>query len=470
MYRKNEKERRINVIVLLMMVMVFGFISCESTHHLVNISTEGVNETLIRGEHYQSIEKDGLIVDITGRPEKNTVRYIVGIHNYKKSPVLFDFADLEVQQGNYEDLKWKSLSVYTSDNYSKKLKTQNFWEQVGWGFAAGLNAASASYSTSTSYGTVSSYGGNSYNYTANTTTYNPGAGSAVASSYLLMADYSDRIDKQYMDKIDQLYLKTSDVHPKDSYFGLFYTKQGNNPDYKISIPLSGDVFEFQFRRSDYKEVLNPWLDRSKPRHSIMISYLPKSERFGALYKYSNNEGWGGYFGLTMPSKKGDDFQNVVHARFYGSGPDELFRPSGLSDPDPNDSYHYSDDYDWYFVPDEKSTFIKDLFGMYGGFSYKVLPYTWFLGGIGLGYYEDIYHYGKLFFKRKIDPNTSYSYIKDIWLDSYSYYSYSSLLIAPQIGINFIFNKIDIGLLASVQFAESLTKGNLVFEVLGGIAI
>ena len=87
-----------------------------------------------------------------------------------------------------------------------------------------------------------------------------------------MADIDDYLSKDHARSIDRAYLKSSQIIPGSNQIGLFFTKDGSQPDYKLIVPIEDEVFEFQFRRSDYKEVLNPWLDRSKPRHSLLFSY------------------------------------------------------------------------------------------------------------------------------------------------------------------------------------------------------
>lgn len=457
---------KLKLVWALIYVLIVGLlVSCESTHHLMVIDDPDVENITIRGKEYEIIHTDDLSIGMTGNPESNTVKYVVSMMNQRSYPLYFDFSSILVQEGNYDEGKWRQLEIYTVDKYLKRLKTMNFWEEVMVGVAAGLNAASASRSTSTSYGTLYS-GTSSYNYTAYTNTYNPAAGQLAAALTLDAA--SDNLYENQLDIISaqKNYLNSSIIQPGESYTGVLYTKQGNSPDYKISFDIDNSDYSFYFKRSDYKEVLNPWLDRSKPRHSILISYVPKIDRYGAYYKYANNKGFGGYLGLTSESHEHDFITETYEGHYY-ENPGILWDMYGV-DPDLSDgkgSYAY----DWRITPTERDPILASSFGFFGGITYKVFPYTWLMGGLGVEMTSALYTYGSLYYTTGnfSDPLSSFTYYKDAWVES-TYRGVPDIIIPLQIGLNFITNFIDIGILYTSRGTDK-PFSQYAIEVLGGIA-
>jgi hypothetical protein len=429
------------------------------------IDDPNVETMTVRGKDYEFIQTDDLSIGITGNPESNTVKYVVSMVNQKSNPLFFDFSSISVQEGSYDEGRWRQLEIYAVDDYLQRLKTHNFWEEVMIGLAAGMSAANASRSTSTSYGTLYS-GTSSYNYTAYTTTYNPAAGQ-LAAALTLDAASDDLYENQLnIRAAEKYYLNSSTIQPGESYTGVFYTKQGNSPDYRISFDINNSDYLFYFKRSDYKEVLNPWLDRSKPRHSILISYVPRIDRYGAYYKYANNNGFGGYFGLTTESHEHDFITETYDGHYY-ENPGILWDMYGV-DPDLGDgkgSYAYN----WRIAPTDQDPILSSVFGFFGGITYKVFPYTWLMAGFGIEMVDALYTYGHLYYTtgRYDDPLSSFTYYKDAWVES-TYRGVPDSIVPFQIGLNFITNFVDIGILYTYRSTDDPFSQSAI-EILGGIA-
>ncbi|HOG42193.1 MAG TPA: hypothetical protein PLI69_06620 [Bacteroidales bacterium] len=424
----------------------------------MSIHSDINEEFVVGGQPVQISEQNDISVAVIATPDKDTVRYTVDITNYRNEPVFLDVDAIEVQQGRSELHHWKPLATYSAIGYAKRLKSINTFNQIVYGVAAGISSASAFYSTSYTTG---------YGYGAYTTTYNPSAGYASSGSYLLMADIDDYLSKDHARSIDRAYLKSSQIIPGSNQIGLFFTKDGSQPDYKLIVPIEDEVFEFQFRRSDYKEVLNPWLDRSKPRHSLLFSYTPRSPRLGFYYKYSDDAAWGWYFGATLASNNDWPTFDLWATTSSYDGGQTLLRPNAWTqDPDPSDSLRSPSDYDWFFDHKKGSDFFNEYFSMYVGFTRKLIPYTWLLGGIGFGVHDGEYYQGTVFYKPKGADSSEYKSYGSGWI----YNSYDSmLLIVPQFGFGWIFNNIDLTLFASVPFAD-FTKSKFYVEFLVGFAI
>ena len=210
-----------NRLYLIILILVTPYIISAQTF----ISETNDSTTVIEyndGKQWVYKNIDGLTIGMTNEEIKDDYGkyYQIGIFicNNRDSTILFNpenvFADLRANNG-----KTKPLEVYTHDKLQKKIKKAQRWAMALYGFAAGLNAASAGYSTTytTSYT-------NGYAYTSINRTYNANAAyQANMALSMQMQTLGKEMDNDRMVR-EQGYLKLNTIHPGDAIAGYMNIK------------------------------------------------------------------------------------------------------------------------------------------------------------------------------------------------------------------------------------------------------
>ncbi len=263
-------------------------------------------------------------------------------------------------------------------------------------------------------------------------------------------------NQEYLTYLEKNLLFDSLIPANENYNGIFVVDEKKGPDYKVVFEFSPtEIFVFYFTRSDKDEILNPWKDKNRSRHSVVGGVSPLFNHFSVYYLWSKPKGVGFYGGLSYRADSiGKDIILKTNLDYNLINYD-LGYPNPLNKP-------YKTFYDWKVEYDEN--IIKyDAFGISGGVTIKTFPYTWLLVGIGIEMLSGRLYDGKLYYRYTGDyqnPSTNYTFYKSGWIMDKKF----EVLFAPQLGVNFITNKLDIGAMISYSF-----KGSFAFDIMAGIA-
>lgn len=223
----------------------------------------------VDGEPWPYYIHDGLMVAMTNSRTNDYGKYYrvyLNITNNTFFPIEFDpsetIAILEDKKG-----KTRNLEVQTSEQYDKRIRRTQMWEEALVGFANGLAAANAGYSTSTtqsnysgssySSGSASAYGSGGYAYgsysgstsyygssTSTTRTYDASAAyQAQLAASQQMAAFSES-NFQVRQARQEGYLKRTTIYPGESISGYFNIKRKNGETLYIYLKVGGAEFQF----------------------------------------------------------------------------------------------------------------------------------------------------------------------------------------------------------------------------------
>lgn len=232
------------------------------------------------------------------------------------------------------------------------------------------------------------------------------------------------------------------IQSSTRYSGSFYVPAGVGPDYKIRIIVSSDEFiDFYFSRSDRDNVANPLKDRNYGRHSILASVnVPGFDTYGLYYIYSGKY-VGGYFGINCDLSGA--FTNPLGYTDTGKLQDlQIDNRSGLNN--------------FSFTRDPQIQSELDYINVIGGITIKTIPHTWLMLGCGVDLVNN-YYYGNL---QAEDRNGDAVDLGDGYI---AYYA-TGVDVIPEIGLNLIFDHLDI----AGTFQYSQIKGGI-FNLMVGFA-
>lgn len=221
------------------------------------------------GEAWPYYLNDGIMIAMTNTEVNDYGKYYriyINLTNNSLFPIEFDPSDAVAI---LTDKKGKeiALEVQTAQQYDKRIRRTQMWEEALVGFANGLAAANAGYSTSTttssysghsnSYGSASAYGTGGYAYgsysghsnyygssTSTTRTYDAGAAyqAQLAASqnmaYMSESNYKVRQARQ------EGYLKRTTIRPGESISGYFNIKRKKGDSLVITLNIAGAKYQF----------------------------------------------------------------------------------------------------------------------------------------------------------------------------------------------------------------------------------
>ena len=173
------------------------------------------------GDEWAMIAKEGFIVGVSNKLTNNS----------------FVFTPETVS--SYCTLKDRSVNrmkVYTSESFQKMIRNKQMWAEALTGFAKGLNAGMAGYSTSY---VSSPYGG----YTVST--YNPGnaaVANMIATNQMMEMGKQMENDRKIR---DEGYLKKNTIHPGEGIVGYMFVKKQRGVTMEVQIPVNGVVFDYK---------------------------------------------------------------------------------------------------------------------------------------------------------------------------------------------------------------------------------
>lgn len=268
---------------------------------------------------------------------------------------------------------------------------------------------------------------------------------STSLSITFSADVSvnENIDNQEEDTIN------------DVYKGSFLVPAGNGPDYKLRFIVSENEFiDFYFSRSDRDNIVNPFKDRTYARHSLLAGCGFYDElNYGGYYIYSGTSlGFyiGGLFDINFTGDeigtyKGDP-NDVVPA-------DETPKPNG-----------YLNNYTYNYSLHDIDNVLYNIYTIDLGLTFKIIPNTWLMLGCGIKY-SVMYVNGNLYYKYDFEDDTAYSNPVRYLDTGYVKNEEKDISFYPEVGLNFIFDHLDLGLLCQY----SINDNNFKFVVLAGLA-
>lgn len=238
------------------------------------------------GQAWPYYNKNGILVGMTNTMVKDYGKYFqisIIISNNSMFPIVFDpdgiTASLTDQNGTTHDLK-----VLSSYEYMKKVTRQQNWAMAMNGFAEGMAAYNAGYSTSTTnssyrgssstygrsstYGNASAYGSGGYaygNYYGNTTysgnTYYSGSSTSTTRTYDGAAAYQAQVIANnraaaYNNALlseraakDEGYLKRMTIHPGQTIQGYVNIQRRKGTSMDIRVYIQGVAYPFSWNIS-----------------------------------------------------------------------------------------------------------------------------------------------------------------------------------------------------------------------------
>lgn len=343
------------------------------------------------------------------RVSTKTAAITVDVRNKTEERINLYDTDFEIFRGNLDENKWTSYDIWDAEEYyldaKKKYDTAGVLrvlETIGDIFLIFSSRSSDRGTRST--GLLLE------------------GGTDIASGVATVSAINATNGKSPQWLSENL-LYPSTIRAKDSYQGVMMFPMGknkNNIDMKIVYKGGTDEEKtFLFQRTDREEILNPWLDsRFKRKLTLGFAVDPFSQSVSLPIILSYPKGIGFYSGVNYKSSNPKNSENINYGTPYI----------------PTNNY-----------------LDGQYLGLYGGISLKVAPYTWLLGGVDM-----VIDNSKLIVEVPGAPSSQQYYV----------YDYNGKgMFAPQIGVNCIFNFIDV--FAILEYNTKLNK--LRTFIGGGIA-
>lgn len=451
------EHRRLVICFILIVASIFvSSCSTYGGYSFDSIDSEGVEQMEIRGKSYEiATSGNGIEYMAYAQPtyDGDEVQVSVGIANDTEQAIHFSDSSIELFKGNYETGEWESVGRWDADNYYqavyRELKSRETAAAIASVFAV-LDAAMGT----TSRSTISTPYGNSY---VTTTTYSPALTGLTALSASAHMDSLTSNNRLTLDDLESTLLYSSTIPAKSSYSGNVYIETDNkNPEYMLVLSLDdGTTRELIFSRSDRYEVLHPWSDQSRDRHSVTYSHSLGSDRMQLTYLYSRRSGVGMYTGLSLYNVFKNSGLSETAPGNYWSHTSDWDNFSFNIDPNPTDRWDYSSYYDGHVTLGEMTT---SGLGIPVGINFKVFPNTWML--IGCDVIINIESCGKGTIKYKNPDGVVTDYPGEYWFEDHS----DPADFGLQAGFNVITNFLDFNVIATYVFPDSFY-----FDVGAGVA-
>ena len=186
---------------------------------------------------------DRLVVGMTNEEFKDEYGkyYQIGIFisNGRDSTLTFNpeevFAELVSKKGDTI-----TMEVYTNEEFQKQIKKSQMWSMALYGLSAGVNAASAGYSTTytTSY---SPYG---YTYTSVNRNYDANAAYQANMAANMQIQTLGKMMGNDRALREQGYMKLNTVHPGDAIIGYMNIKYKKGEKLFVTVNIGDGVFSY----------------------------------------------------------------------------------------------------------------------------------------------------------------------------------------------------------------------------------
>lgn len=427
--------------------ILFSFVLCLSActtgaYFLNGVETEGVSQTEIRGKTYEFAKSEtGVDYIAYAQPtyDGDEIQFTIGISNSSESDYYFSDSSIEVFRGNYETDEWESLGRWDAKGYYQEMYNKMKTEETLAAIAGALSVINSAFGYTSTSRVATPYG-TSY---ITTRTYSPAMTGLTALAASAQMDVLTTNNRVTLQSLEETLLFSSTVPAKSDYIGNAYVDVDNrSPEYKLSLMSDdGIIRDFVFSRSDRYEVLHPWSDQTRDRHSITFSHALWSDRMQLSYFWSRREGVGMYTGMSFYNMfKGTGHSENAPGYFYStfSSWDNF---SFDEDPDPTDRWDYTFYYDGH-VNLEKG-FSKGI-GIPVGIDFRVFPNTWLVAGLDFIFNVTTYSLGTIQYKNPDGEIKSYP--GTYWFNGLS--SEEFFDFGLQVGLNFITNFLDFNIMAT----------------------
>lgn len=221
------------------------------------------------GEEWAYYINDGILIAMTNKEIKDYGKYYrtyINLTNNSFYSIEFDPSEVVATLIDRNDNELP-LNIQTAEEYDKKIKRKQMWEEAMVGLANGLATAGAGYSTTTttssysgvsnSYGNAYTYGSSGYSYgsysgntnyygnsISTTRTYDASAAyqaQMVASQN--MASFSEN-NLQAREARNEGYLKRTTILPGESISGYFNIKRKKGNTLIVILNIAGAEYQF----------------------------------------------------------------------------------------------------------------------------------------------------------------------------------------------------------------------------------
>lgn len=204
------------------------------------------------GDEWCFYNKNGIFVSVNNQQVRDYGKYYqikVVISNNSFFPIEIDSSNITASIIDKDD-ELKDIKVYTVEEYMKKVRRKQNWTMALLGVSAGMNSASAGYSTSNSYTYYNGYSSNTGAYSGfastTTTTYDAAAAyqAQVLSSQQMMscsdAMANDREVRQ------EGYLKRTTIYPGECISGFVNAERKKGSSLMINVNINGAIYKFPY--------------------------------------------------------------------------------------------------------------------------------------------------------------------------------------------------------------------------------
>jgi hypothetical protein len=289
--------KKLNYLTLLFIPLIF--ISCSSTFSLKNVETPDNEIYLDRGKAFQVVENSDVAISMYGKDvvSSDEAAVVVGVSN-KSSVYDLDFNDssINIYGGNVDTNQWNLINNWNANSYYNRAKSESNSRILFTALGGAFRIFNSGYYRSSYRSTYYSNG------VSITTTYRGGSNvfvsSMIASNNMRYVIDNNNRTLSYLEN-NLLYPTT--IKADNSYVGVLYFPVRNDyPDYRIVYSdYNNSDLNFYFNRSDRAEIINPWLDKSRARNSLVFSLSPNYNKVDLTYYYSNPSLFGFYTGIAM---------------------------------------------------------------------------------------------------------------------------------------------------------------------------
>lgn len=227
---------------------LFAIISMANSQTLMKPENDSTFVTEFRDDNeFGFIARDSVIVGVSCNMLKDDYgsyyQLNILIQNLTVSPFVFEPADVKAylvtNWDEYEDMK-----VYTAQTLQKKIRNAQMWTSVLVGFSAGLNSASAGYSTSYVSSPYGSYTVQTYN------AGNVAMANMLATNQMILMGKQMENDRKVR---DEGYLKKNTIRPGEGIYGYMLVKKRRGKEMDVIIPINGKEYTYSWLLSKKKE-------------------------------------------------------------------------------------------------------------------------------------------------------------------------------------------------------------------------
>lgn len=194
------------------------------------------------GTNWQYYVANNIVIDATCTTIKDYGKwYRIDFCITNGSNEILDIDPSKIFENEIDEI---NRPTWSYEAYMKKVRRQQAWAAAAAGFAAGVNAYNASYSTSTVATTTYSRG---HSYTSYSTiqTYNP-AGAALANTQnMIMFSQLDMAQRASNAEKSNNYLRRTTLNPGESVSGYVLVERARK-DKKIIVKANINGAEYQF--------------------------------------------------------------------------------------------------------------------------------------------------------------------------------------------------------------------------------